>query len=772
MPPTPRATPAVSARWQRSTFARYGVAVAAWLVAAYSRQVLAPIIGDTSPFVQYYPAIMFSAWYGGAGPGVVTTLLSALNTAYFVLPPLPSLSVAAPGSQFSLGLFLLAGAVIAGLIERLHEKHWSAADDAASLRRQQEALLRSESRKAAMLEAALDAIITIDAAGRVQEWNASAERLFGYSRQDAMGRAMEELIIPEAQRERHVAALRRHLATGESAILGRRVELTALRADGTEFPVELAVSRTEVDGVLQFDGFIQDLTERRRAETELRESQSLFCEFMDHLPAPAFVRTDGGELIYVNAGYERFFGSTLEELRKKPLHQMVPPEVVTRLQAAYQQVREENRPVGLTAAIPDPAGNSHEFRFHLFPIRRAGGRRFLGGIAVDISEQRQLEHQFHQVQKMEAVGRLAGGVAHDMNNVLAVINGYSELLLDTAGLDTRVRARLNEIRGAGERAAGLTRQLLAFSRRQVLAPAVLDLNEVIGGLVGMLRRLIGEDVELALLSARELGKVRADRGQVEQVLMNLAVNARDAMPTGGQITIETQNTFLDRSYCEQHAGVDPGPYVVFSVSDTGCGIPKEMQERIFEPFFTTKDPGKGTGLGLATAFGIVKQSGGHVSLYSEPGIGSTFRVYLPRAEGTPEACEPELPPTESIRGTETILLAEDEDGVRWMVREALRAVGYSVLIAATPAEALEIAAGHPGPIDLLLSDVVMPGMGGRELAERVDKLRPNTRVLFMSGYTDDAIVRHGVLAARMAFIQKPFSPAALARKIREVLDGD
>ncbi|MGV3723953.1 MAG: PAS domain S-box protein [Actinomycetota bacterium] len=386
--------------------------------------------------------------------------------------------------------------------------------------------------------------------------------------------------------------------------------------------------------------------------------------------------------------------------------------------------------------------------------------------------QRRTEEQLRQVQKMEAVGQLAGGIAHDFNNLLSVINGYSELAQHLLPPEHGAKEMLGQIHRAGERAAGLTRRLLAFSRQQVLAPRLLDLNHVIRDAEKMLRRLIGEDVELVTALSPGLGQVMADAGQIEQILLNLAVNARDAIARHGQIRVRTMNVDLDEEYVRAHPTVTAGSYVLLALSDSGSGMSEEVKQRIFEPFFTTKGPGRGTGLGLATVFGIVQQSGGHVEVVSEVGQGTTFKVYLPRVEchaQAPREAFPESPG--SRRGQETILLAEDEVAVRRYTRQALEAHGYTVLEAADGAEALAVCKGRPEPIHLMALDVVMPGLGGRELAEQLAVLRPESAVLFLSGYTSDAVIRHGVREDQVAFLQKPFTVDALARKVREVLDA-
>jgi nitrogen-specific signal transduction histidine kinase/CheY-like chemotaxis protein len=392
-------------------------------------------------------------------------------------------------------------------------------------------------------------------------------------------------------------------------------------------------------------------------------------------------------------------------------------------------------------------------------------------MAVDITERRQLEQQLRQAQKMEAIGNLAGGVAHDFNNIVTIITGYSDMLLSRIGPEGPMRRELEQIKKAGDRANSLTRQLLAFSRRQMLQPKVLDLNAVVTNLEPMLQRLIGENIELVIELKRELGQVKADPGQVEQVIMNLAINARDAMPQGGKLLLETDNAVLDEVDARRHLPMPPGSYVHLAVSDTGHGMDAATQSRIFEPFFTTKEQGKGTGLGLSTVYGIVKQSGGYIWVDSEPGQGTTFKIYLPRVVAPADSVPPDMHWSSLPQGMETVLLVEDEPEVRWLVRDMLRHLGYTVLEARHGIEAQVQSIQHPGPIHLLITDVVMPQMSGREIAERVTSEHPETKVLYMSGYTDDAVVRHGVQAAHMAFLQKPFTPEALALKVREVLDG-
>ncbi len=404
-------------------------------------------------------------------------------------------------------------------------------------------------------------------------------------------------------------------------------------------------------------------------------------------------------------------------------------------------------------------------------VSQAGKDRTFELFAEDVTERHALEQQLQQSQKMEAVGRLAGGIAHDFNNLLMVISGYSEFLLDRLGPEPELRAPAQEIASAAGRASALTRQLLAFSRKQMLAPKILDLNGVVTENLKMLTRMIGEDIELVMVPAAGLGAVRADAGQIEQVVMNLAVNARDAMPSGGKLTIETSNVSLDEEHSRVQAPLKPGNYVMVAISDTGAGMDSETQSHIFEPFFTTKGP-KGTGLGLSTVYGIVKQSGGYIWVDSEPGKGTTFKIYLPRVAEAVEspaevAAAPQSVATEP--GTETILVVEDEANLRYLARQFLEKQGYRVIEAADGAVALQIAVAHEGIIHLLLTDVIMPGMNGRELAQRISEIRPNTKVLYMSGYTENVIGRNGTLDAGIRLLQKPFTLRDLNARVREVL---
>jgi PAS domain S-box-containing protein len=517
---------------------------------------------------------------------------------------------------------------------------------------------------------------------------------------------------------------------------------------------------------------------RREAEKALRESEEYVRLLLDSTGEGFFGVDRIGNFTFANraatsmlgyAGQGSLVGRNVHDLlhRPKPNDLRCDGDECALRQAL---LGDDSAFLG-DEALDRGDGSRFDVEIRLFPVVRDGVR--LGSVAsfVDISPRKRLEQQLRQSQKMEAIGSLAGGVAHDFNNLLSVILSYAEMLMAGLKLGDPMRVELDEVRKAGERAAALTRQLLAFSRQQVLQPRNLDLNQVVNGLEKMLRRLLGEDIELSLLTQRALGQVRADPGQVEQVLMNLVVNARDAMPEGGKITIETDNVELTAEYAATHVGVNPGSYVLLAVTDTGIGIDAVTQARIFEPFFTTKEKGKGTGLGLSMIFGIVQQSGGHIWVYSELGKGTTFRIYLPRTDGVVEGTDVTPSGPVLLRGTETVLLVEDDEQVRAISRTILRRHGYNVLEAANGGEAFLLCENFTARIHILVTDVVMPRMSGRQLAERLMPLRPEMKVLYLSGYTENTIVHHGILDSGIAFLQKPIVPDSLLRKVREVLDG-
>jgi PAS domain S-box-containing protein len=534
----------------------------------------------------------------------------------------------------------------------------------------------------------------------------------------------------------------------------RQLAEAARKIEAGQYGDSVPMTRQDELGALAatFNRMTSAVAER---EERLRESEERF-RTMTESALDAVVTADAqGNIVSWNRGAEAIFGYAPEAVMGTPLARLVPEMQATEGSVELHGVTKDGRafPIELSLATWETRHGS-----------------FRTAIIRDVTERKQLEEQLRQAQKMESVGRLAGGVAHDFNNLLTVIDGHAVLLGRQVGPDHPFHQRISRIQEATAHAADLTRQLLAFSRKQMLAPKVLDLNAIVVAVEPMLRRLIGEDIELVTVPARALGRVEADPGQITQIIVNLAVNARDAMPEGGKLTIETADVELDEAHAHRHADTRPGSYVMLAVSDTGVGMDEETRSHIFEPFFTTKGPGKGTGLGLATVYGIVKQSNGNIGVHSEPGRGTTFKLYLPRVD---RVAEPVVVPAAASEpgGSETILLVEDNEMVRALTCEVLREHGYTVLEAHHGADALDITQRYDGPIHLLLTDVVMPGMGGWELASRLAPGRPGMRVLYMSGYAADAIVHQGILGDGEAFLPKPIKADTLSWKVREVLDG-
>ncbi len=839
---------------------------------------------------------------------------------------------------------------------KLRAEYQQAQQESAWARAAEAALLQSQERNRAIVDTALDGLVTIDSTGVITDWNGQAAAIFGWPREEALGRRLSELIIPPRDRGAHEQGLRHFLASGESHVLNRRIEVLALHRAGREFPVELAISPVRIGDTYFFSAFVRDITERRDAETKLRESEARYRSVVNALDEGVVVIDTHGRLRTANASAERILGLPLAELTKRSLQDatwrvihengapfpvedhpaaatlrtgesysgvvmgLYKPEgelrwldvnsrplrlpgestpsaaVVSfsditqrkraeeRLSAQYAVTRVLAESRSLEDAVPkiiQALGQNLEWDYGVFwRVDKAVGllrcidqwqhpstavdrfaedtwqRSFKSGVGLpgriwvsgkpewvtevaddersdrlqevqaagfhgafafpilvgnevegvielftkqvraldeellkmidDITLKigqfgertrteealRQTEAQLQQSQKMEAVGRLAGGVAHDFNNLLTVIRGYSELLLARMAPGDVMRKDMEEVKKAADRATGLTRQLLAFSRRQFIAPKIVDLNALVVNMDGMLRRLMGEDIiELCAELDQKLGAIQADPGQIEQVIMNLAVNARDAMPKGGRLTIETRNVTVGKQGKHKLVGVEPGSYVMLAVRDTGYGMDTDTRSHLFEPFFTTKEKGKGTGLGLSTVYGIVKQSKGSITVDSVPGQGTVFRIYFPLvdqdAQGGAGVAESVAP----AHGRETILLVEDEPAVRGLVHETLRLHGYTVLEARHGIEALMTVAKHSGPIHLLLTDVVMPQMSGPEVAEKLQSIRPNTKVLYMSGYPDHPVFEQGGVSKETSFLPKPFTPNVLAKKVRDVLDG-
>ncbi len=649
--------------------------------------------------------------------------------------------------------------------------------DITDRKQAEEALRQSEERYRTILENTEEGYYEVNLAGNFTFFNDSMWRIYGYPKEELMVMNYRQYTDPETAKK--VFQTYNHIyRTGEP---GRVFDYPIIRKDKTVRYVEASISlqKDSSGKPIGFRGIVRDITDRKHAEEALRQSEERYRTILEDIEEGYFEVDLAGRSTFLNDSMCKIHGYPREELLGTDNRWFVDKENAKRAFEAFNQIYRTGEPgrvfdyeimrkdgtkrqVDVFGSLrKDPSGNPIGFR----------------GIVRDMTERKrvekekaELQEQLRQSQKMEAIGRLAGGIAHDFNNLLTVIKGYSQLSLIELKEDTPLKGNIEHIHTATDRAADLVRQLLAFSRRQILEMKVWDLNAILTNLKNMLRRLIGEDIELTTILAEDLGRVKTDLGWIEQAIMNLVVNARDAMPSGGKLTIETANVVLDEAYVSRRVGVKPGPFVMFSVSDTGVGMTPEVRERLFEPFFSTKEKDKGTGLGLSTVYGIVKQSGGNIWVYSEPGKGTTFKIYLPRVDEPLEQLREKASADRLLRGSETILLVEDEEDVRRLAHLILGRQGYEVLAARDGDEALLICGQHKDPIHLLLTDVVMPRMSGHELAKRLESSHPEAKVLYMSGYTDNAIVLHGVLAEGVNYIQKPFTVDALTKKVREVLE--
>jgi two-component system cell cycle sensor histidine kinase/response regulator CckA len=622
----------------------------------------------------------------------------------------------------------------------------------------------------AIVESSADAIALLDRNGTIRFVTESVERLTGVRASELSGKNAFDLVHP-GDRATVVAAFERAL---EQPGVPISVEYRERHHDGTWRRREvIGVNRLDDPAVAGVVVNCRDTSAHKMPATALVERDGLCQRTFDEASiGMAHTRIDG-RFLRVNRRLCDLLGYTADELTGLDFMAISHPDDVPADERArgqliagairrYTREKQYRRKDGTFVWTNLTVSLHHD---------AAGRPNYFIAIIEDISERKRAQETSRQQHKMEAVGRLAGGIAHDFNNLLTAILGYSELVLSQVKDDDNpIRRDVQEIRAAGESAASLTRQLLAFSRGQILQPQVLDLNVIVRRMKGLLKRLIGEHIVLEWRLERSLDRLRADPGQIEQVILNLALNARDAMPLGGILMIETANVDLDGGYASDHAGSSSGPHVMLAISDTGVGMDDAVRQHLFEPFYTTKEPGKGTGLGLATVYGIVKQSGGSIFVYSEPEQGTTVKVLLPRVEHVADTPSSEPSNPLQLAGRETVLLVEDQPEVRAVARAALTRQGYTVLEAGDAAEALRIMEDEKEEIDLLLTDIVMPAMNGRELARRSTERRPGIRVLFTSGYTDEAIVRHGVIEPGAAFIQKPFTPLLLLRKVREVLD--
>ena len=621
------------------------------------------------------------------------------------------------------------------------------------------------------------ALVALD--GRWLQVNRSLCKIVGYSEQELLTATFQAITHPD-DLEADLGYVRQMLA-GE--IQTYQMEKRYFHKLGQIIWILLSVSlvRDAQENPLYFISQIQDITARRHMDEALRASEERFRSVTQSANDAIISADNRGIILSWNKGAKVIFGYEEEEVRGKPLTLLMPERYrEAHLQGVKRvQATGESRVIGTTVELDGLKKDGSEFPLELsLATWRTMGETFYSAIVRDITERKRAEvalqkteAQLRQAQKVESIGQLAGGIAHDFNNLLTVINSYSDMLLSEIEYHNPLHHGLAEIKEAGYRAATLTHQLLAFSRQQVLKPKVLDLNAVVENIMKLLRRLIGENINLSICPAPNLGRVKADRGQIEQVIMNLTVNARDAMPQGGQLTIETTNIELADTVSRNQGSMLSGSYVMLTVNDTGCGMDAHTQARVFEPFFTTKEPGRGTGLGLSTAYGIVKQSGGYIDFSSEVGKGSMFRIYLPQVEDEVEPSEPAHACPEVLRGTETILLVEDDETIRAVGQTILQRHGYTILKAGDAKEALHLAGKHQGPIHLLFTDVVMPGLSGPELAECLRSIRPDTKVLYTSGYTDKVRTQHNLMGLSNAFLQKPFTPESLTRKVRAVLDS-
>jgi PAS domain S-box-containing protein len=625
----------------------------------------------------------------------------------------------------------------------------------------EEEVRQSEARFRRVVESNMLGIVFGTLSGKPTDANDAFLNMVGYSREDlTAGRMLWGEMTPPEYRELDEKAL------GELATSGvcETYEKEYIRKDGSRVPILLGLATLEGEPPCAV-GFVLDISDRKSAEESLMQSESQFRALFENALDAVLIANDLGVYVNANPAACDLLGVSYNEVIGRTINSFTEHDDPVEAERMLKQFLKDGILRGeLSLRRPDGS---------IVEVDYSATANFIPGrhlaLLHDVTEHRKLEDQLRQSQKLESVGMLAGGIAHDFNNLLTVITGYSDLTLNRLDKTDPLARNIEEVKKAADRASSLTRQLLAFSRKQVLQPKVLDLNSVILNIEKMLGRLVGEDMELHTSLGLGLGQVKADPGQIEQVLLNLVVNSRDAMPTGGKITIETANVYLDEAYARQHIAVQIGWYAMLAITDTGLGIDPETQKHIFEPFFTTKEQGKGTGLGLSTVYGIVKQSGGNIWVYSEVGVGTSFKIYLPLVDEDVTKPDVEHKCPEGIAGTETILLAEDEEMVRKLARDSLTMHGYTVLEAANAGEALLICQQHEGPIHLLLTDAVMPRMSGKDLADQFRGLRPDARVLYMSGYTDRAIVHHGILDEAIAFIGKPFTPDALVLKVVEVL---
>jgi len=635
-----------------------------------------------------------------------------------------------------------------------------------------------------LLESIPDAIVAVDSQGKIIQTNTQTEQLFGYTRKQLLGQKIE-MLVPERYRRQHHQHRDGFVAAPKIRRMGQGLDLYGRKRNGSEFPVEISLSPVATaDGTLVLSA-IRDISDRKKIEEELRrahqeldrrmtqqlgEYRSRLASIVDSSEDAIIGKNLDGTIMTWNKGAERIYGYTAEEMIGKNISIIVPKDRPDELPSILEQIARGQSIEHYESTRVTKDGRHLNVSISISPIRGPSGEiTGASAIARDMTAQKKSEEHLRRSQKMEAVGRLAGGVAHDFNNILSIINACIELLNDRIAPGSEPVQYIDNIRKAAQRGASLTRQLLAFSRKQVIQPQILDLNERLHDIGKLLRPLMGDDVEILIVPKASSALVEMDPGQLDQVIVNLAVNARDAMPHGGKFILETNVVDLDEEFAAQYQSLKPGKHVLLSVSDNGGGMDSETASRIFEPFFTTKETGKGTGLGLATVYGIVKQSDGHVQVYSEVGHGTSFKIYIPSADHkldaqTHAAAEAIAPKRHGI----TILLVEDDDIMRSLTRQMLAEHGYTVLEASDGKIGLELAASHPH-IDLVLSDVVMRGMSGPEMVKRLDQSHPNTKVVYMSGYTGELMTEHDGWKRGAPLLEKPFTRPALLDIIHTTL---
>jgi two-component system, cell cycle sensor histidine kinase and response regulator CckA len=643
--------------------------------------------------------------------------------------------------------------------------------DVTERKRTEQALRESEARFRSLIESSSEAIALLDDEGSILYGSPSTKRVLGYEPTFLVGHRVLEFVHPDD----HAEVVLRFAEALERPARGVGLRARVQRAEGTWRVMEGTLTNLiETPGVGAVVNNYRDVTDREEAEEALRQSERRLARAQ----RVAGLGSWEVDLLTEKAEYSEemlaIFGIRPERWdgTRRAFQEAIHPDDQGFVKEAVARAMEGGAPLNFDHRLVRPDGSLRVVSLQAEVVRDPAGRPVrLVGTVLDITDRKSVEEQLLQSQKMEAVGRLAGGVAHDFNNLLSVIGGYSQIVMNGLLETDPLRPKMTEVLKATDRATALTRQLLAFGRKEVVQPKVLSLNTLVSGMESLLQRLIGEDVDFVTSLGHDLGRVTADAGQIEQVVMNLAINARDAMPKGGKLTLSTENVEMSDDDSRLHVGINPGPYVMLAVEDAGHGMDAATQARIFEPFFSTKSRDKGTGLGLSTVYGIVKQSGGSIWVESEPGRGSTFKVYLPRVAAEAEPVLDSKAGGRAARGVETILLVEDDEGVRMLAQECLEDCGYTVLCAGGGEQALALARQHDGSIHLMMTDVVMPGMSGPDLARNLGSLRPGLKVLFSSGYPEDAIADHGILGPAIQFIQKPFTLTGLAQKVREVLEG-